>query len=269
VSALRAEASAFAAIFERDLRVFLSYRLRAMTLLLAPATTVTVFYYVSRLTRIDGAGSDAYFAYVVVGIAALDVLTSTVGIPPATLRQEMVAGTLERLVLSPFGAVRSMAALMLFPLAQALAVAAATIAFAAVVFGLDVAWPDVVLAPPAATLGGIAFAPIGILALAALLVAKQSLSAVGVVITALSIVAGVYFPVRLLPDWISWLSHVQPLTPALDLLRHLVTSAPTTMAPWAAVGRLVGFTAVLLPLSLYGLRAALGHSRRRGTIIEY
>jgi ABC-2 type transport system permease protein len=269
VSALSAEAAAFGAIFERDLRVFLSYRLRAVTLLLAPATTVTVFYYVSRLARIDGAGSDAYFAYVVVGIAALDVLTSTVGIPPATLRQEMVAGTLERLVLSPFGAVRSIIALMLFPLTQSLAVATATIGFAAVVFGLHVAWPDVLLAAPAAVLGGIAFAPIGVAALAALLVAKQSLSVVGVVITALSIVAGVYFPVRLLPDWIAWVSNVQPLTPALDLLRHLVISAPTTMSPWAAAGRLIGFTVVLLPLSLWVLRAALGHSRRRGTIIEY
>jgi ABC-type multidrug transport system permease subunit len=265
----RAQAAAFAAMFERDLRVFLSYRLRAVTLLLAPATTVTVFYYISRLARIDGAGGDAYFAYVVVGIAGLDVLTSTVGLPPTMLRQEMVAGTFERLVVSPFGALRGIVGLMLFPLTQALIVAGATVAFAAAFFGLRLSWPEVVLSPLAAVLGGVAFAPLGILALAALLVAKQTLSAVGVVITGLSIVAGVYFPARLLPDWVEWMSHVQPLTPALDLLRHLVTGAPSDIAPWTAVGRLAAFTAVLLPVSLWSLQRSLRHSRRRGTIIEY
>jgi ABC-type multidrug transport system permease subunit len=266
---LRAHAAAFSAILERDLRVFLSYRFRAVTLLLAPATTVTVFYYVSRLAHIDGAGSDAYFAYVVVGIAGLDVLTSTVGIPPTMLRQEMVAGTFERLVVSPFGAVRSIVGLMLFPLIQALLVATATVAFAAAVFGLALAWPDVLLSPLAAVLGGLAFAPIGIVALAALLVAKQTLSVVGIVITGLSIVAGVYFPARLLPDWVAWVSDVQPLTPALDLLRHLVTSAPSTISPWAEVGKLAAFTVVLLPPSLWALQRGLRYSRRRGTIIEY
>jgi len=270
MTALRAHGAAAAALVERDLRVFLSYRLRPFSLLFAPFMTVTLFYYISRLVKIQALGSsDGYFAYVVVGIVALDVLTSTVGVAPLTLRQELVAGTFEPLVLSPFGAVRSVTAIMAFPVLQAFVVSGATLVFAALVFGMPVAWPDVLLGVPAAVLGALSFAPFGVLTMACILVVKQALAGASILIATMSIFAGVYFPVRLLPDWIEWLSEVQPLTPALDLLRHLITGAPSADPALLDAAKLVGWTAVLLPASFATLIAAIGYSRRRGTITEY
>jgi ABC-2 type transport system permease protein len=268
--ATRAHVAAAAAIVERDLRLMLSYRLRPLALVLAPIATVTLFYYVSRLVRIDAVGlSDGYFAYVVVGVVGLTVLTSTLATTPATLRQEMVAGTLERLVVCPFGAVRAIIAMLIFPLAQSLVVAFTTVASAALVFGMPLAWPNLLLSPPAAVLGAIAFAPFGVLALAAMLVVKQTLAGVSIVLTGLSIFAGVYFPISLLPDWIQWGADVQPFTPALDLLRQLLTSEPDAGSAWLDVAKLLGFTTVLLPVSVVVLQRALSHGRLRGTITEY
>jgi ABC-2 type transport system permease protein len=270
MSALRAHGSAILAVFERDRRLFLSYRMRPLTLLIGPLTTVTLFYYISRLVRLPSLGSsDGYFAYVVVGVVVLDILTSTIATTPVTLRQELVAGTFERLVVSPFGAVWGIVAMMAFPLAQAFVVATLTLGFAVAVFGMHVAWPDVLLAIPAAVLGALAFAPFGLLTVSAILMVKQALAGVSILLTAMSIFAGVYFPVKLLPDWIEWLSKVQPLTPALDLLRHLISGAPSADAPLLEVAKLVAWAAVLLPTSLWVLTIGIGYSRRRGTIIEY
>jgi ABC-2 type transport system permease protein len=270
MSALRSHGAAAAAMIERDLRIFLSYRFRPIALLIGPLTTVTLFYYVSRLVKLPMIGSsDGYFAYVVVGVVALDILTSTVATTPVTLRQELVAGTFERLVLSPFGPVRGAAAMMAFPLAQAFVVATVTLGFATAVFGMPVAWPEVLFAPPAAVLGALAFASFGMLTVASVLVAKQALAGVTILLTVMSIFAGVYFPVALLPDWIEWLSKVQPLTPALDLLRHLISATPSTDPPLLDVAKLTGWAVVLFPASLWALAAAIRYGRRRGTIIEY
>jgi ABC-2 type transport system permease protein len=268
--ALRAYGSAALGVLERDLRIFASYRLRPLTLLIGPLTAVTLFYYISRLVTVSAVGSsDGYFAYVVVGIVSLEILTSTIATTPMSLRQELVAGTFERLVLSPFGAVRGIGAMMAFPLLQAFVVATVTLAFGATVFGMHIAFPDVVLAIPAGLLGALAFAPLGLLSVAAILVVKQAVAGVSILITAMSIFAGVYFPVRLLPDWIEWVSEVQPLTPAVDLLRHLISSAPTTDPPLVDVAKLVGWAGVLLPASLWILSRGVRYSRQRGTIIEY
>jgi ABC-2 type transport system permease protein len=270
VIALRAYGSAVVAVVERDLRIFMSYRLRPVSLLVGPLTTVTLFYYVSRLVKVQTLGSsDGYFAYVVAGIVALEILTATVATTPITLRQELVAGTFERLLLSPFGAIRAVLAIMVFPLMQAFVVATITLAFAAAVFGMPVAWPDVLLAVPAGVLGALAFAPFGLFTAGTVLVAKQALAGVSILLTAMSILAGVYFPVALLPNWIEWLSHVQPLTPALELLRHVISGAPTSDPPVLDAIKLAGWAAVLLPTSICALGSGIGYSRRRGTIIEY
>jgi ABC-2 type transport system permease protein len=79
----------------------------------------------------------------------------------------------------------------------------------------------------------------------------------------------VYFPIALLPNWIEWVSKVQPFTPAVDLLRHLITSAPTTDPPLLDAAKLVAWAGALLPLSAWILSLGIRYSRRRGTIIEY
>ena len=73
----------------------------------------------------------------------------------------------------------------------------------------------------------------------------------------------------MLPDWIEWTSDVQPFTPAVDLLRHLLIGIPLEDSAWSDVLRMAGFAAVLLPLSALALVAAIKTSRKRGTILEY
>jgi ABC-2 type transport system permease protein len=270
VNAIRLQAGAAAAVFRRDFALFASYRMRFFTTLFTTAVSLVLFYYVSRLVRSDRVGDpDDYYAFVVIGIVIFGVLTSTLSIPVGTLRQELLAGTFERMVLSPFGPVACVLSLMLFPLALALVTSILSLGFAAAVFGLDLRWPEAVLGFPLGIMGAIAFTPFGLLMAAAVIIFKQTNAGATFVITGVTLLAGVYFPVSLLPGWIRWASDVQPFTPAVDLLRHQVVNTPLT-GDWALdLAKLILFPAVMLPLSLMALRAAIGLSRRRGSIIEY
>ena len=263
-------ASAAGAIFKRDLLIFTSYRTRLFSTLFSMAVSLVLFYYVSRLVRSKAIGTpDDYFAFVVIGLIIFGVLTSTMSTPVATLRAELQAGTFERMVLSPFGPVRSIASLLLFPLALSLTVGLLSLVFAGVVFGLDLRWSTAPLALPVAALGALSFAPFGLAMAAAVVVFKQTNAGATLVITAMTLLAGVYFPVSLLPDWIQWASDVQPFTPAVDLLRNLLVGTPLSHPAASEVAKLVGFAVITLPLAVLLLRSALRHSRRRGTIIEY
>jgi ABC-2 type transport system permease protein len=261
--------SAAAAICKRDFLVYTSHRARPFSALFTTAVSLTLFYYVSRLVRSPQVGSpDDYYAFVVVGLIIFGVLTSTLSTPVVTMRAELQAGTFERMVLSPFGAVRSIGSLLIFPLLLAIATGILMLAFAAIVFGLDVRWETAALAVPAAFLGAIAFAPFGLAMTAAVVLFKQTNAGVTLVITAVTLLAGVYFPVALLPDWIEWASQVQPFTPAVDLLRNLLVGTPLQDSAGVEVLKLLGFIAVTMPLSLLLLRGAVQRSRRQGTIIE-
>lgn len=262
--------TAAGAIFKRDLLLFASYRTRPFSLLFSTAVSLTLFYYLSRLVHSRAVGTpDDYYGFVVVGLIIFGVLTSTLSTPVTTVRAELQAGTFERMVLSPFGAVRAIASLLIFPVAEAMFLGTLSLAFAGLVFSLHLQWPDALLAIPVALLGALAFAPFGLVMAAAVVVVKQTNAGATLVITAVTLLAGVYFPVSLLPDWIRWASEVQPFTPAVDLLRNLLVGTPLRESAGIELLKLLGFTAVTMPLSLLLVRFSVEHSRRRGTIIEY
>ncbi len=266
---LAADVAGAAAIVKRDALVFASYRLRFLSELLAGVVGVTVFYYVSRLvTNGVFAASDDYFSYAVIGLAVLQVLTAALVVLPMVVRQELLTGTFERVLVSPVGPVLGILAMAVFPFASAMLGAFVTVAFGALVFGMPVVWSTAPLALPAVLLGSAAFLPIAVLTTAAVIVVKQVGAGTGFVVTCMSLVGGVLFPVVLLPDWIEWASQAQPLTPAVELTRHWVAGAPID-STWSAVWRLALFTIVLLPPAVLALRWSLRSAQRRGTILEY
>jgi ABC-2 type transport system permease protein len=263
-------AAAAGAIFKRDLRLFVSYRSRVLTTFVTTAVSLTLFYYVSRLVHSSSVGSpNEYYAFVVVGLIIFGVLTSALSTPVATLRAELQAGTFERMVLSPFGAVRSIASLLIFPIALSTLTGIVSLAYASIVFNLHLHWSTAVFAVPAGILGAASFAPFGLVMAAAVVLFKQTNAGSTFVITGITLLAGIYFPISLLPSWIRWASDVQPFTPAIDVLRNLLVDTPLRASMALELGKLVAFTAVTTPLALFLLRAAIQRSRRRGTIIEY
>lgn len=269
MTAVRAWGTASLAICERDFRLFISYRMRLVSTFVTTAVSVTLFYYISRLVRSPKIGSpDEYYGFVVVGMVILSVLTSTLSTPVVTLRQELVAGTFERMAISAVGPVPCIASLMLFPLMVAVVNALVTLLYASLVFGLSIRGVAPI-ALPLAALGAAAFAPFGFLMAAGVVTFKQTNAGANLIVTGLTLVAGFYFPVSLLPDWIRWTSDVQPFTPAVDLLRHFIVGTPLPGSVLGEIAKVVAFAAILLPAGAWALQASLERSRRRGTLTEY
>ena len=270
MSARRLELAAALGLLRRDVTVFLSYRLRFVTQLLGSFFSITLFHFLSRLVHARPfVTPDAYYAYAVVGLLILAVLNSTLAAPPTMVRQELVAGTFERLYVSPFGPIGSLISMLLFPFCYALVSALMLLVFAGLVFGLPVHWATLALAIPLGALGAASFLPFGIGLLALVIVAKQVASGTTWIVAGISLIAGLYFPISLLPGSIRWLSDVQPFTPATELLRHVMIRGAPHIDVWTDLAKLIGFTAVLLPVSVWVLGRALEYGRRRGTLVEY
>jgi ABC-2 type transport system permease protein len=258
------------AILTRDWLVFRSYRMRFASQLLGGLFALVLFYYLSRIVSSSAFETpDEYFAFAVVGLIVMEVLVGTLSAVPVSVRQELVAGTLERLVVSPFGAVGAVASMLAFPFALSFVRGAVTLTIAWLVFGMPVQWSTAPLAIPVAFAGALAFAPFTLLMAALVLTVKQAGAGAGFVVSLVALVGGFLFPVALLPDWIEWASQVQPFTPALDLLRNLIGGTPLEGSAWGALARVVGFAIVLMPLAVWGLRKSVQFAQQRGTITEY
>lgn len=265
---MREQVAAFRAILYRDFRMYMSFRTAFGTQALSMVFTLALFYFVSRLVAVDRIGSpDDYFAFVAVGLVIVSVLHSGLAVA-TTLQSELVAGTFERLLLSPFGPVLATMSMTLFPMTRALLMAIWTLTIGAVVFGLDLRWSTAVLAVPLGLLCAVAFAGIA-LAIAAAVVAFKRAPGIGFLLAGIALVSGVYFPVDLLPAWIRWVSEIQPFTPAVNLLRNVLIGLPMPQPAWEYLLRLGAFAVVALPVAGWAIDRAVQHAYRRGTLLEY
>jgi ABC-type uncharacterized transport system permease subunit len=260
--------AAVGGVVQRDLALYLTYRMTFVMQCFSAIFGVTLFYYLSRLVSVGAFSPDRYFEYVLVGLVILQAVTGTLVMLPVGVRQELVAGTFEGLILSPFGAVPSVVSMTIFPFLRAVVMGLVIIIFAVTVFGVRPEWPTALLAIPVAGLGALAFTPFSMFFSAAVFAFKQA-PGTGLVLAAISLVAGLYFPATLLPDWIEWASSVQPFTPTVDLVRHVLVGTRLANPAWENVARLAGFAAVLMPVAIFVMRAALRFGQRRGTITEY
>jgi ABC-2 type transport system permease protein len=258
------------AVLRRDWLIYRSYRMRFITQALSLFFSLTLFYYISRLVKVSAFRSpDDYYAFAVIGLVILQVLNSTLHQPPGQVQGELYAGTFERLLVSPFGPVAALCSTLLFPFLMAVVTSVVMLAFASLAFGLSVNWSTAPLALPAAVLGTLAFSSFGVMMVGVTLIAKQMTAGATWIIAGISLIAGLYFPVSLLPSGIRWASDVQPFTPTVDLMRHALVGTPLTDPVWLEVVKVAGFAAVLLPLAGWTLRACVRASCRRATILEY
>lgn len=262
--------AAAAAIVRRDARLYFSYRFRVVSQVGAMLLTLALFSQIARLVTAEGferAGS--YFDFAAVGLALLPMLQAMLVVAPAALREELVAGTFERLALSAFGIVGALLSTLAFPILSGILNATTMLMFAIVLFDLHVAWETVGLAIPVALLGALAAVPFAAVLLAATVLVKQVSAAGGFVVAALSLVSGAYFPVAQLPGWARWAADAQPLTPTLELLRHVLSGAPLQHGTAEPIASLVLFVVIGLPLCALVLSRACALARRHGILFEY
>ena len=259
---------AMLATIKRDAVIFASYRFRFVGQTIAMLFTLTMFFYISKLVRPGAVGSHGdYYAFAVVGIVIMAVLTSALS-TSQVVRMELMQGNFERMLISPLGPVGGVVAVAAFPILYSMLFAGAMLTLAVGIFGIPVHAAGIPAALGVAVVAAVAFACIGLLFVAALLAFKSATGATWV-IAGLSLLGGAYFPVKLFPGWLRWTSDVQPFTPSVDLLRHLLVGTKTVQPVWIELMKLGAFTAALIPLSIGVLWLAVGWSRRRGTITEY
>ena len=172
------------------------------------------------------------------------------------------------MLISPLGPVGGVISVAAFPICYSTVFSGAMLGLAVLVFGVPLHVTGIGPAMGVAVLGALCLACIGLLFAAGVLAFKSTLGATWV-IAGLTLLGGAYFPLKLFPGWIRWTSDVQPFTPTVDLLRHLLIGTSTLSPVWLELLKLVGFAAVLMPVAVGTLWLAVRHSHRRGTILEY
>jgi len=113
------------------------------------------------------------------------------------------------------------------------------------------------------------FAAIGNVGAAIVVVFQQGMAVIAGALSIIGVVSGTLFPVSELPAWLQVVSHMSPLTYALDALRSATLAGQPATSYSEDLLVLLGFVVVLVPLSALLLEKAFSVAQRQGTLSTY
>ena len=208
-----------------------------------------------------GAGN-SYFDFVAVGITFMLVVQAAGTQITSRVQEEQRSGTLELLTARPLSRAAMAVGFSAYPMLLAVARAAAYLAVARVLLGLDVGGADWLGFAVILVLAGIAMMCVGI-TLAAFTIAFDHGDMLGrLVIVALAFGSGTYFPTTVFPSAVRWVVAPLPTRIALVGLRAALTGGSWASAALVLTGAVVAG----LVASIWMFDQALAFATRRGTL---
>jgi ABC-2 type transport system permease protein len=262
------------AFVRRDFRTQTSYRLDFVTRVAGMFVTVATFYFISRI--IDTAispymeqyGTD-YFDYVLLGVAFLPFITlSTSSLAGAVLEYQST-GTLEVLFLSPTPFPAALVMSTLWRYCWAFVETLFFLVTASVLFGATLAWDRMSAAVLVVLLSIAANSGLGFINASFVLVTKRPSPLDRFLGLVVSLLAGVAFPIAVLPGWLRAFSHLLPATYSLNALRQILLQGAPLADVWQNLAILLGFTLVLLPVGLVAFRYAVRWAKNDGSLSHF
>jgi ABC-2 type transport system permease protein len=241
--------------------------------LVQPFLSLAMFFFLghfidgSKLAQKAGLSTN-YFAFVVLGMVVSSIVSTGLASFSEKVRTEQTSGTMEALVATPTSPSLVILASATYDFLVSTVNALILLAMAAAVFGFR---PVVSLVAVSASLLALIFvitlcATLGILLAGFTLVFKKSGPLVSLIMAAITLLCGIYYPVAVLPSPLRQIANLIPLTWVLTLLRQAALEG--TFAP-ARAALLLAVCAVSVPIAVAVFRASLRRVRSTGTLAHY
>jgi len=258
------------AIFKRDLKLAMSYRLDFVIRLFSAFFTVILWYYLSIFLKPDSSliGGGDYFTYVVIGMALLGYINLMLYTFSQKVRADQMAGTLEFIVASP-----TSPSLLLFSstLWEMVMETLHLVIYLLIAFAFGATFRVGSLFPVAAVvaLTLLSFGSLGIIAASFLIVFKRGEPITPFIAAFFALLGNIFFPVKVLPPVLKAFSLLIPLPYSVEALRKLLTKGAGMSDVLPEINALLLFSVILVPAAVFSLNLSLKLARRYGMLSMY
>ena len=255
------------AFVRRDWQIALSYKVPFLFDFASAIFVMFEFYYLSKLIPDAGATGD-YLGFVATGLVVTTFLVSGASVIANNIRQEQVQGTLEMTLSAGLSLSTLSLGISAYPIIAG-ALRAGVYAALAAVLGARVPGANWGLAVAAMVISSISFVAIGLVAVGLVLAIRQAAGAIGWLLGAATLLAGVMFPLELLPGWLRFLSGLSAATWALQTTRDALLGRSSWEDSFGALGLLVVMGVVYSLLAQVALSWGIRHGLRTGSLSQY
>jgi ABC-2 type transport system permease protein len=262
------------AFVRRDFLITASYKTAFAADALGIVFKVITFYYIGAVfgegvaPSLNAYGHD-YFAFLIIGIALLDFVHTSLDTFSVSIRDSQMTGTLEVVLLSPIQLPHMVAYSSLWPYVFTAIRFLTYILTGVILFGLQISVHGIITALVVLLLTILCFAPLGIISAAVIMLFKKGVWFQTIVNGTSVLLAGVAYPVDVLPVWAARISYYLPLTHSVTAMREALLNGKGLADVGGHLLALVFFATVLMPISLWLFQLSVNRTKQLGTLTQY
>ena len=268
---MRRELQKLPAFMLREWTIRTSYRLSFFSAIAQIVFLMASFFFIGRLIDPQTVAvlqpyGGAYFPFVLIGLAYVRYLDTSLSGFAEILRYEQAQGTLEAILMTPTRLLTIGIGSLLWDLLWTTGEVCLCLGIGAVFFGMDLGHMNVLASAVVLMLSTMAVTSLGMMSAAGVLLFKEADPVAWFAGGAMKLLGGVYFPVAILPDWLERVAQWLPLTHILEGLRQAVLLGRSLAdLKWicAALGL---FGVVMWPLALWVLSLSIRRLKTTGAL---
>ncbi|MBX3173946.1 MAG: ABC transporter permease [Gemmatimonadaceae bacterium] len=251
----------------------ISYRVATLLSFVAVLASIVPVFFIAGAVQDLAADSirlesASYFGFVVVGMAGMYLASAAVGALPGAIAGGIGSGTFESLLGTRASLPSLLVGFAAYPVLQALLRSLVLLAGAALL-GVSLAWPMLLPVLGIVLLLIAAYAGIGLVASALLLLFRTSGPIVPAAVALSGLLGGAYYATSVVPGWLQSLTGFVPLGYALRASRMLLLGDAAVADVAADVMTLSLFAVTSLAIGALCFGLALRQSRRSGSLSQY
>lgn len=259
------------ALISHSFQLAWSYKLNFILRYLTSVITILLYFFLALLLQQSGQAvirEGSYFTFVLIGGASLRYLMLITQAFSANLREEMLIGTIEPLLVTATPTSLSILGPSSWWLIQATLIFIGQLLLGALV-GADYSQANWSSALVVLLISLAGFASYGIISAAFTIVFKRSDPVVVFISSIAYVFSGVFFPIEIFPPWLRIISYLVPFTYALRALRGALMGGASLADMALDIAILLGFAVVLIPLSIRVLSYAIRRMKDTGELVHY
>lgn len=210
-----------------------------------------------------------YIAWMLIGVVLASFSGLALGMITGPLRGAQIRGTLEPLLLTRASLPTIMLGWTVYPLTRAFIGMAVYFVGGFTIIGISMEGANLGAAAVVVFLMLFIMGSIGLLSASFTLVFKQSNPITGLFFLASGFLSGTVYPLEVLPPFLRVVGRMLPQTHAIEAMRLAILQGYSFQDLHTQIGVLLVYGAVLLPLGLWSLNAAMRQAKIDGSLAHY
>ncbi|MDQ3861939.1 MAG: ABC transporter permease [Actinomycetota bacterium] len=208
-----------------------------------------------------------FMTFLLIGALLWSYLSMIFDVLSETVQWERWEGTIEYTFMSPTSRITHLLGMGVYAVVYGIIRTAVVLGVAMLAFDLDLSRANYPAALVVLAVCSISLVGFGVVAAVMPLLSPEKGQQVTYIISALLLlVSGVYYPIKVLPEWMQMIAQFSPVTYALEGARAALLGGVGLSQLWGSLWPLLIMGAVFVPMGLFVFRLGESYAKRTGKL---